>query len=103
WPGRREPGVTPVTDDYPICHGRLPHLGRRPHGPHAASSSHGAVRGSGKPDTPDRVGAELSQVFARFGARAAVVEALPRLLPAAEPEAGDLFATVFARAAMEPA
>jgi len=42
-------------------------------------------------------------VFARFGARAAVVEALPRLLPAAEPEAGDLFATVFAREEIEAA
>jgi pyruvate/2-oxoglutarate dehydrogenase complex dihydrolipoamide dehydrogenase (E3) component len=43
------------------------------------------------------VGAELSQVFARFGARVTVIEALPRLLPAAEPEAGDLLAAVFAR------
>jgi pyruvate/2-oxoglutarate dehydrogenase complex dihydrolipoamide dehydrogenase (E3) component len=43
------------------------------------------------------VGAELSQVFARFGARVTVIEAQPRLLPAAEPEAGDLLAAVFAR------
>ncbi len=43
------------------------------------------------------VGAELAQVFARFGARVHVVEALPRLLPADEPEAGDLLAGVFAR------
>ncbi len=43
------------------------------------------------------VGAELAQVFARFGARVAVVEALPRLLPLEEPEAGDLLAEVFAR------
>jgi pyruvate/2-oxoglutarate dehydrogenase complex dihydrolipoamide dehydrogenase (E3) component len=43
------------------------------------------------------VGAELAQVFARFGARVDVVEALPRLLPADEPEAGDLLAGVFAR------
>ncbi|HEU5421866.1 MAG TPA: NAD(P)/FAD-dependent oxidoreductase [Streptosporangiaceae bacterium] len=43
------------------------------------------------------VGAELAQVFARFGARVTVIEALPRLLPAAEPEAGDLLAAVFAR------
>jgi pyruvate/2-oxoglutarate dehydrogenase complex dihydrolipoamide dehydrogenase (E3) component len=42
------------------------------------------------------VGAELSQVFARFGARVTVIEAQPRLLPAAEPEAGDLLAAVLA-------
>jgi pyruvate/2-oxoglutarate dehydrogenase complex dihydrolipoamide dehydrogenase (E3) component len=43
------------------------------------------------------VGAELAQVFARFGARVSVVEALPRLVPAEEPEAGELLAGVFAR------
>lgn len=43
------------------------------------------------------VGAELAQVFARFGAQVTVVEALPRLLPAEEPEAGVLLAEVFAR------
>jgi pyruvate/2-oxoglutarate dehydrogenase complex dihydrolipoamide dehydrogenase (E3) component len=43
------------------------------------------------------VGTELAQVFARFGAQVTVVEALPRLLPADEPEAGDLLATVFER------
>src|SRR5262249_21662785 len=43
------------------------------------------------------VGAELAQVFARFGARVAVVEALPRLLPMEEPEAGDLLAGAFER------
>jgi pyruvate/2-oxoglutarate dehydrogenase complex dihydrolipoamide dehydrogenase (E3) component len=43
------------------------------------------------------VGAELAQVFARFGARVTVVEALPRLLPAEEPEASDLLAGVFTR------
>jgi pyruvate/2-oxoglutarate dehydrogenase complex dihydrolipoamide dehydrogenase (E3) component len=47
------------------------------------------------------VGAELSQVFARFGARVTVIEALPRLLPAAEPESGDLLAAVFARDGIE--
>src|SRR5215472_5214882 len=36
------------------------------------------------------IGAELSQVFARFGAQVSVVEALPRLLPAEEPEASGL-------------
>jgi pyruvate/2-oxoglutarate dehydrogenase complex dihydrolipoamide dehydrogenase (E3) component len=43
------------------------------------------------------VGAELAQVFARFGARVTVVEAGPRLVPVEEPEAGDLLAGVFER------
>jgi pyruvate/2-oxoglutarate dehydrogenase complex dihydrolipoamide dehydrogenase (E3) component len=43
------------------------------------------------------ISTELGQVFARFGAQVTVVEALPRLLPAGEPEAGDLLATVFER------
>src|SRR5258708_3233963 len=43
------------------------------------------------------VGTELAQVFARFGARVTVVEALPRLLPLGDPEAGELLATVFTR------
>jgi pyruvate/2-oxoglutarate dehydrogenase complex dihydrolipoamide dehydrogenase (E3) component len=41
------------------------------------------------------IGVELAQVFARFGARVSVVEALPRLLPLEEPEAGELLARVF--------
>jgi len=43
------------------------------------------------------VGAELAQVFSRFGAQVAVVEALPRLLPAEEPEASELLEAVFTR------
>ena len=43
------------------------------------------------------IGAELSQVFARFGARVTVVEAADRLLPMDEPEAGVLLAEVFGR------
>jgi pyruvate/2-oxoglutarate dehydrogenase complex dihydrolipoamide dehydrogenase (E3) component len=43
------------------------------------------------------VGAELAQVFARFGVEVTVVEALERLVPGEEPEAGDLLADVFAR------
>jgi pyruvate/2-oxoglutarate dehydrogenase complex dihydrolipoamide dehydrogenase (E3) component len=42
------------------------------------------------------VGVEFAQVFARFGAEVTVVEGLRRLLPAEEPEAGDLLAGVFA-------
>ncbi|HEX9356736.1 MAG TPA: NAD(P)/FAD-dependent oxidoreductase [Streptosporangiaceae bacterium] len=43
------------------------------------------------------VGAELAQVFARFGARVTVVEAAARLLPMEEPEAGELLEAVFTR------
>ena len=43
------------------------------------------------------IGAELSQVFARFGARVTVVEATDQLLPADEPEVGALLADVFGR------
>jgi len=43
------------------------------------------------------VGAELAQVFARFGTRVTVVEAMDRLLPMEEPEAGELLETVFTR------
>jgi pyruvate/2-oxoglutarate dehydrogenase complex dihydrolipoamide dehydrogenase (E3) component len=41
------------------------------------------------------VGVELAQVFARFGAQVTVIEGLSRLLPAEEPEAGELVAGVF--------
>jgi pyruvate/2-oxoglutarate dehydrogenase complex dihydrolipoamide dehydrogenase (E3) component len=43
------------------------------------------------------VGAELSQVFARFGARVTVIVESGRLLPPEEPEASALLAGVFAR------
>ena len=43
------------------------------------------------------IGAELSQVFARFGAAVTVVEAAGQLLPMEEPEAGELLARVFER------
>lgn len=42
------------------------------------------------------IGAELTQVFARFGVEVTVVEAAPRLLPLEEPESGDLLAKVLA-------
>jgi pyruvate/2-oxoglutarate dehydrogenase complex dihydrolipoamide dehydrogenase (E3) component len=41
------------------------------------------------------IGAELAQVFARFGAQVTIVEGLDRLLPLEEPEAGGLLASVF--------
>jgi pyruvate/2-oxoglutarate dehydrogenase complex dihydrolipoamide dehydrogenase (E3) component len=41
------------------------------------------------------VAAELGQVFRRFGAAVTIVEAAGRLLPAEEPEAGDLLGEVF--------
>jgi pyruvate/2-oxoglutarate dehydrogenase complex dihydrolipoamide dehydrogenase (E3) component len=43
------------------------------------------------------IGAELAQVFARFGSRVTVVEALGQLLPLEEPESGALVAEVFGR------
>ncbi|SDI47794.1 Pyruvate/2-oxoglutarate dehydrogenase complex, dihydrolipoamide dehydrogenase (E3) component [Sinosporangium album] len=42
------------------------------------------------------IGAELAQVFARFGSRVTVVEAMDRLLTVEEPEAGELIERVFA-------
>ena len=42
------------------------------------------------------IGAELAQVFARFGVEITVVEAQDRLLPLEEPEAGATLADVFA-------
>ncbi len=41
------------------------------------------------------IGAELAQVFSRFGARVTVLEAGPRLIGPEEPEAGSLLAEVF--------
>jgi len=41
------------------------------------------------------IGAELSQVFARFGATVTVIEATPRLLPLDEPESSELIEKIF--------
>jgi pyruvate/2-oxoglutarate dehydrogenase complex dihydrolipoamide dehydrogenase (E3) component len=43
------------------------------------------------------IGAELAQVFARFGSRVTVVDTADRLVPMEEPEAGALLAEVFDR------
>ncbi len=43
------------------------------------------------------IGAELAQVYSRFGARVTVAEAAGQLLPSEEPEAGELLADVFRR------
>jgi pyruvate/2-oxoglutarate dehydrogenase complex dihydrolipoamide dehydrogenase (E3) component len=43
------------------------------------------------------IGAELAQVFSRFGSRVTIAEGAQRLLPLEEPEAGDLLAGVFGR------
>ncbi|MBB4910140.1 dihydrolipoyl dehydrogenase family protein [Actinophytocola algeriensis] len=42
------------------------------------------------------VGCELAQVFSRFGAKVTIVQHSDRLVPADEPEAGELLATAFA-------
>ena len=47
------------------------------------------------------IGAELCQVFARFGARVTVIEGSGRLLLPEEPEAGALLAEVFGREGIE--
>ena len=47
------------------------------------------------------IGSELSQVFARFGARVTVIEGSGRLLLPEEPEAGALLAEVFGREGIE--
>ncbi|HEV2254502.1 MAG TPA: NAD(P)/FAD-dependent oxidoreductase [Streptosporangiaceae bacterium] len=43
------------------------------------------------------IGAELAQVFSRFGTEVTVVEALPRLVSFEEPEASDLIERIFTR------
>ncbi|MEU5421636.1 NAD(P)/FAD-dependent oxidoreductase [Streptomyces sp. NPDC001407] len=43
------------------------------------------------------IGLELAQVYARFGTRVEIVEAMEGLLPAEEPEAGELLAEVLRR------
>jgi pyruvate/2-oxoglutarate dehydrogenase complex dihydrolipoamide dehydrogenase (E3) component len=43
------------------------------------------------------IGAELAQVFSRFGTEVTVVEALPRLVSFEEPEASDMIERVFIR------
>lgn len=42
------------------------------------------------------IGAEMAQVFARFGVRVTIIEAGPRLLGPTEPEAGELIGELFA-------
>jgi pyruvate/2-oxoglutarate dehydrogenase complex dihydrolipoamide dehydrogenase (E3) component len=41
------------------------------------------------------IGAELGQVFARFGSAVTILEAMPRLLPLEEPESGQLIEKIF--------
>jgi pyruvate/2-oxoglutarate dehydrogenase complex dihydrolipoamide dehydrogenase (E3) component len=43
------------------------------------------------------IGAELGQVFSRFGSAVTIIEAMPRLLPMEEPESGELLEQVFRR------
>jgi pyruvate/2-oxoglutarate dehydrogenase complex dihydrolipoamide dehydrogenase (E3) component len=43
------------------------------------------------------IGCELAQVFARFGSQVQIAEAAGQLLPAEEPESGELLASAFSR------
>ncbi len=47
------------------------------------------------------VGLELAQVFSRFGSKVTVVEALDRLLPVEEPEAGEVLQRVLSREGLD--
>src|SRR5579859_6502325 len=65
-------------------------------------TNHGAIETDRVPDSlivlgGGAIGAELAQVFARFGSRVSIAEGAERLLPLEEPEAGDLIAEVFGR------
>jgi pyruvate/2-oxoglutarate dehydrogenase complex dihydrolipoamide dehydrogenase (E3) component len=65
-------------------------------------TNHGAIEANQLPSSltvlgGGAVGAELAQVFARFGSSVTVVEALGQLLPQEEPESGELLASVFRR------
>jgi pyruvate/2-oxoglutarate dehydrogenase complex dihydrolipoamide dehydrogenase (E3) component len=65
-------------------------------------TNHQAIEAEQVPDSlivlgGGAIGAELAQVFSRFGAEVTVVEALDCLLPPEEPEAGALLAKVFGR------
>jgi pyruvate/2-oxoglutarate dehydrogenase complex dihydrolipoamide dehydrogenase (E3) component len=65
-------------------------------------TNHGAIETEQVPSSlivlgGGAIGAELTQVFARFGARVTVLEAAGQLLPFEEPEAGALLADVFGR------
>jgi pyruvate/2-oxoglutarate dehydrogenase complex dihydrolipoamide dehydrogenase (E3) component len=65
-----------------------------------------AIEATGVPDSllvlgGGPVGLELAQVFARFGSRVTIVEALDRLLAVEEPESSALVATEFAKAGID--
>jgi pyruvate/2-oxoglutarate dehydrogenase complex dihydrolipoamide dehydrogenase (E3) component len=98
-------------------HAVIPPIPSLEHGSADGRHRHGAAGGAGVPYWTNReaieakelpsslivlgagsVGVELAQVFARFEVEVTVVEALDRLMPGEEPEAGELLAEVFARA-----
>jgi pyruvate/2-oxoglutarate dehydrogenase complex dihydrolipoamide dehydrogenase (E3) component len=69
-------------------------------------TNRGAVQTTSVPDRlvvlgGGAIGAELAQVFARFGSAVTVVEAADRLLPLEEPEAGAIVASSFAADGIE--
>jgi len=69
-------------------------------------SSTGAVRNEARPASiivigAGAVGMEFADVYAAYGARVTVLEALPRVLPLEDAEAGALVARLFARRGIE--
>lgn len=69
-------------------------------------TNHEAIEAEELPDSiivlgGGAIGAELAQVYARFGVAVTVVEAAERLLPLEEPEVGDVLAEVFAAEGIE--
>lgn len=104
------PGEVVVGDDvFQAARGIVVSAGTRPAMPPVAGlegtpywTNHEAIETESAPDSlivlgGGAVGVELAQVFARFGTQVTVVEMAERLVPAEEPEAGELLARSLGR------